>query len=189
MSEILTGKVVAVLVGTEDGHSIQHPKIQVFANRGIRGDPHFGLTRLADIRESELLRFGLQKGTEIANFRQFSAVSEPELIEIATGMGLQSLAFGLLAENLVLSLSITKLAPGTNIYFSKPDGDVRTAVLTVMSENLPCEIPAKNIAKNYPNHTFANPFQTAALAKRGVVGIVKSSGFIHENDNVKIYTK
>lgn len=190
MSELIKGKVLAVLVNRDQtGISTEQQKIQVFANEGVNGDSHFGPLRLADVRERKLKSMGIPKGIAIANLRQFSAVSKPELDKIAEGMGLPEIDFGLLGENLVFDIPITDLVTGSTIYFSSPRGERRTSVLMVMAENMPCEIPAGNIATRYPNLTIEKPFQTVAIRQRGVVGIVLSSGFIQTGDSVEIHAK
>ena len=188
MSERI-GKVEAVLVGTEgNGISKEKAKIQVFANRGVKGEVHYGSTRLADVRERELKSFGLPKGIEIANFRQFSTTSVEELKTIAESMGIQEIPFGLLGENIIISGidNLTQLPTGTMFFFRKDSNNIRTAVLVAWKENTPCEIPAENIQKHFPDIKFTMPFQTAAINKRGIVGVVYSSGFIHKGDSVEV---
>ncbi len=189
MAERLSGKVEAVLVGGDSsGVSKEVRKIQVFANRGIKGDVHYGGTRLMDVRERDLRQFGLEKGTEIANFRQFSAISREELRAIAELMGIPGIPFGLLGENIVISGidDLTHLPSGTMFMFRKDQNTIRTAALVSWRENTPCEIPAGNIQDHYPDLHFTAPFQTVAKGKRGLVGVVYSSGFIHQGDIVEI---
>ncbi len=188
MSQQILGKVEAVLVGTDGtGVSKGVNKIQVFANRGIKGEIHYGLTRLMDVREKELKSFGLPKGIEIANFRQFSATSAEELEEIAELMRIPEIHYGLLGENLVISgiENFTHLPTGTMFMFRKDNNTIRTAALVSWQENTPCEIPARNIQQSFPDLQFAIPFQTAAIGKRGLVGVVYSSGFIHQGDLIE----
>jgi len=189
MPERLTGKVEAVLVA-RDGTGVSQGvnKIQVFANRGVKGDDHLGETRLLDVREKLLRSFGLPKGIEIANFRQFSATSAEELKAVAQAMGLPDIQYGLLGENLVVSgiEDFTHLPPGTMLMFKKDKNTIRTAALVVWKENTPCEIPAGNIQRHYEDQNIVLPFQTAAIGKRGVVGVVYSSGFIHVGDLAEI---
>src|SRR3989344_1275646 len=191
MGERMLGKVEAVLIGdNESGISREAKKIQVFANRGIKGDVHFGNTRLTDVRERELKRRGLEKGIEIANFRQFSATSAEELKLISQMVGIpEDLPYGLLGENLVVSgiEGFTQMPSGTMFLFKKDEKTIRTAALVAWRENTPCEIPAGNIQQHYIDLKFAMPFQTAAIGKRGIVGMVYSSGFIHQGDVVEAF--
>lgn len=190
MRERLTGKVEAVLfAGDSSGVSKEVKKIQVFSNRGVKGDVHYGKTRLLDVRERQLKEFGLPKGIEIANFRQFSATSDEELKAIAEAMGISNIKYGLLGENLVISGidNLTQLPTGTMFMFRKPeDSSIRTAVLFAWKENTPCVIPARNIQESHGEVKFTKSFQTAALGKRGLVGVVYSSGFIHQGDRVEV---
>lgn len=132
----LQGKVEAVLVGDKpDDHvTRQVEKIQLIRGHGVRGDGHSG-PRLVDAREKEMLRFGFSKGAEIANHREFSAVSTEELTEIAKAFGLPDgpLSPGLLGENLVLSgiPRLSQLPSGTLLFFRKSAEQRRTAVLAV----------------------------------------------------------
>ena len=185
MEKILKAKVAAVLVSPDSsGVSVAQKKIQVFVNEGIRGDSHYGSIRLLDVRERSMRSHGLLKGTPIANFRQFSAVSKQELEIVAAHMGLTGIAYGLLGENIVFdgTYNLTSVPSGTLILFEKEPRDPRSAVLYVHGENTPCEIPAGNIAHRYPDQAPVEPFQKAAIHKRGVVGVIYSSGFIHEGD-------
>src|SRR5258708_24530751 len=190
--EVLTGEVKAVLVSRNNtGISEQVSKIQVFAGRGVKGDVHYGSTRLLDIREDQLIRFGLPKGIEIHNARQFSAISKEELDKIAKEMGHETINYGLLGENIVFSdiNNLSTLPTGTLIFFRKDERTIRTAVLKVELQNNPCEIPANNIARSLPNQKPIESFQKSAYGQRGITGIIYSSGFIHEGDKVEIRTK
>lgn len=160
----LSGRVEAVLVtasscsivsGTHGAGSLvtmSVPKIPAIRGYGIRGDRHAG-ARLADIREKELLSFGFSKGIEIANYREFSAVSSEEFIEIVILMNLpQAIPYGCLGENLVLSgiPKLTELPTGTMLFFRKNEAQIRTAVLVVWSENKPCQGPGEAIQEKFP---------------------------------------
>jgi hypothetical protein len=187
---ILKGRVEAVLVASNFGDHVSRTtqKIQVVRGHGVRGDGHAG-PRLVDARERELLDFGVSKGSEIANHREFSAVSDEELSEIAAGMDLPSIPHGCLGENLVVSgiPRFTMLPTGTLLFFRKNAGQDRTAVLVVWKENKPCVAPGEAIASFYANEpTLPKRFPKAAMGKRGVVGSVYCSGIIHEHDEVVV---
>jgi len=187
----LRGRVEAVLVAETSGSILttRAEKIRVFCGYGVKGDSHEG-TRLADVREREWLGFGLPKGVEIANHRQFSAVSNEELFEIKSGLGLPSLIpYGCLGENLVISgiPRLTELPPRTMLFFSKHGSYKRTAVLVVWGENTPCHFPGQEIQKHFPDIPgLASHFIRVAHGKRGIVGSVYSSGTIHEEDVVEV---
>ncbi|MBS3902922.1 MAG: hypothetical protein KGZ30_00930 [Anaplasmataceae bacterium] len=196
----LQGRVEAVLVTSGSGSVISGtqgfgslttmpvPKIQMIRGHGIRGDRHAGV-RLLDVREREMLAFGFRKGTEIANYREFSAVSMEELGEIALEMELPGgdIPFGSLGENLVMSgiPRFTELPTGTMLFFRKNEEQLRTAVLVVWAENKPCEGPGEAIQGQFPDiPNLASLFPKAAIGRRGVVGSIYASGSIHAGDTI-----
>jgi hypothetical protein len=187
----LTGIVEAVLVGMTPGShkSTMVKKISVVRDHGIKGDLHAG-TRLMDSREDDLKDFGFRKGTEISNHRQFSAVSIEELTQICEGMNLPgaTLPLGCLGENLVVSgiPRFTELPRGTMMFFRHgTKSDLRNAVLMIMKENAPCIAPGHEIQEMFPDFSnIASKFPKAAIGKRGVVGVVYSSGTIAVGDTV-----
>lgn len=192
----VVGRVEAVLVAPELGPPVSVPiqKIKVIRDHGVYGDAHAGI-RLADVRETELISFGLPVGIEIANHRQFSAISMEELAEIRTRMDLPNpIPLGYLCENLVVSgiPKFTRLPPGTMLLFQRTqfhgtlmDKGIRTAVLLIQKENTPCIFPGEAIQKHFPDIPgLASRFPKAAMARRGVVGSVYCSGYIHTGDTV-----
>jgi hypothetical protein len=185
----LKGRVEAVLVAANFGSifSTSILKIQLIRGYGIRGDNHAGV-RLADVREREFLSFGLSKGVEIANYREFSAVSIEELAKVAQAMNLPNpIPHGCLGENLVLSgiPKLTELPIGTILFFRKDEKQVRTAVLVVWSENTPCQGPGEAIQEKFPEIPgLARLFPKSAIGKRGIVGSIYASGNIHAGDTV-----
>ena len=185
----LKGRVEAVLVAANFGSilSTSIPKIQLICGHGVRGDNHAGV-RLADVREREFISFGFSKGIEIANYREFSAVSVEELAEVAQAMNLpEPIPHGCLGENLVLSgiPKLTELPTGTMLFFRKDEKQIRTAVLVVWSENTPCQGPGEAIQEKFPNIPgLARLFPKSAIGKRGIVGSIYASGNIHAGDRV-----
>ncbi len=185
----LRGRVEAVLVAASFGSilSMSVPKIQLIRGHGVRGDNHAGV-RLADVREKELLSFGFLKGIEIANHREFSAVSIEELAKVAQAMGLPNpIPHGCLGENLVLNgiPKLTELPTGTMLFFCKDERQLRTAVLVVWSENMPCQGPGEAIQEKFPDISgLVGLFPKAAIGKRGIVGSIYASGNIHAGDTV-----
>jgi len=185
----LKGRVEAVLVAANFGSilSTSVPKIQLICGHGVRGDNHAGV-RLADVREREFLSFGFSKGVEIANHREFSAVSVEELAKVAQAMDLpKPIPHGCLGENLVLSgiPKLTELPTGTMLFFRKDEKQIRTAVLVVWSENTPCQGPGEAIQEKFPEISgLARLFPKSAIGKRGIVGSIYASGNIHAGDTV-----
>ncbi len=188
---LLYGRVEKTLILNryDTSKSTPIPKIQAVIRHGIKGDRHAG-ARLLDVRERDLLAFGLPKGIEIANHREVSIVSTEELQEIATALDLPGpIEPGSLGENLIVSgiPRFTDLPMGTQLFFQKNETTKRTAVLTVWGENVPCTGPGEVIQTQFPDHPdIANRFVKAALRRRGVVASVYSSGFIHPGDTLII---
>lgn len=185
----LTGRVEAVLVSRTPGSVVSDgaEKIKAIVGHGIKGDAHAG-ARLADAREKALIARGVPKGIQIANHREFSAVSLEELREIAEAMGIEGIPFGCLGENLVVSgiPKLTALPAGTLLFF-RSDGAIRTTALCVWGENAPCIEPGRALQKRFPNeHGLAAKFPKAALGRRGIVGSVYCSGPIKEGDEIVV---
>lgn len=187
----IVGRVESVRLGLTPGSIVttEQEKVSVILNHGFKGDSHAG-ARLADVREKALLEFGLPKGLEISNFREFSAVSTEELGQIAHNMGLSLIPFGCLGENLVLSgiPMLSMLPPGTMLFFRKNAKELRTAALFVAGENTPCILPGQAIREAYPEASdkLAGTFVKAAIGLRGIVGKVYASGRIAVGDEVVV---
>jgi len=187
----IRGRVEAVLIGMTHGSiaTTRVQKIQVVRGHGVKGDGHAG-ARLCDAREKELLAFGFAKGIEIANHREFSAVSVEELEAISAALhafGPVSVPYGALGENLGLAgiPKLTELPPRTLLFFRKPGGQPRSAVLAVWGENTPCIAPGEELQRLHPHAPgLASAFPKAAAGRRGIVGSVYASGVIHEGDEV-----
>ena len=184
----IIGAVEAVLASRRHGDptSERTEKIKLQRDHGIIGDVHAG-PRLLDAREEDMLAMGFLKGTEIANFRQWSAVSTEELAQTAERMKIPSIPLGCLGENIVVRNipDFTRLPIGSLLFFQKPDGTMQTTVLAVWRPNGPCLAPGEAIARHYPDsRNLAIRFPKAALNRRGLIGAVYASGFIKEGDTV-----
>lgn len=188
----LHGVVEAVLIAPSFDSivSVEVPKIELFIHSGIKGDRHAG-RRLMDVREYELKEFGFLKDMEIANYREFSAISVEELAVVTQGMHLtKPLPFGLLGENIVISgiPDFSKIPPGSLMFFKKSNEMIRTAVLAVWRKNEPCHLPANEIKIRVPGLAgrVVTEFKSWAQGRRGLVGSVYCSGTIHKGDSVII---
>lgn len=186
----LLGKVEKVLVARQHGNHVSVPqeKVKFIQGQGVLGDKHYG-PRLLDVRDQTALRSGLPKGMESFNVRQWSAVSQEELDGIARLMKIPNIIHGLLGENMVVSgiPRFSMLPAGTQFFFKGPKGEIRSTILFVSGENLPCHIPGDAIAKNYPPHrNLAKSFVKNALGRRGLVGFVIGSGFVKEGDTLLV---
>ncbi len=201
----VVGRVVEVLISAQPGILIEEkipvfsetyghgllvtspvPKIHAIEGQGIRGDRHAGV-RLSDVRERAMNQFGIPKGTQIANLRQFSMTSVEELDEIRHALNLSlKIPQGYLGENLIIEgiPRLSKLPPGTLLFFKKKERP-RSTVLYVAGENTPCKGPGEALQywfENVPN--LDRHFPQAALHKRGIVGLVYCSGIIEGGDTI-----
>lgn len=183
-------KVEACLIARDPDSimSTEVEKIEVYVGSGVFGDRHAKPRRLVDAREPEFVKSWLGKGGEIANLRQFSAVSIEEMASVAKAMGIPGIPRGCLGENLIVSgiPKFTQLPFGTRLLFEKPDGEKRKAMLLVCEENMPCRVAGEAIQKKLQVDGLASSFPKAAIGKRGVVGIVSASGKIHVGDKVTV---
>lgn len=147
---------------------------------GIKGDLHFGLTKLAGARETMYPR-----GTEIFNRRQISIVTVEECDLIAKKLRVDKMLPEWLGANIVLKgfPNLTGLSMGSHIIF--PSG----AGILCEGENLPCIYPGKVIQKQYPDKPgLAAKFVKSALGLRGIVGIIECPGEVVAGDTVKVLT-
>lgn len=144
---------------------------------GAEGDRHTGLTRPSGSREPWYPR-----GTEMRNERQLSILSEEEMAEVATGLGIAALPAEWIGGNLLLAgiAHLTQLPPRSILMF--PSG----AAVRIDGDNGPCRISGRSIAAQtgQPEHEFA--FVKAAENRRGLVGWVEREGTIAPGDSVKI---
>ena len=175
----IEGQVTRVMLALDPGAlaSTRTPGVRV-TMAGFEGDKHSGMTRLSDSRTPHYPR-----ATEIRNNRQVSLVSDEELAEVASTLGLPLVLPEWLGANLALH-SIPKLSllpPSTRLFFPED------AVLVVEGENFPCIYPGEVIQQHYPEHEgLATAFPKAALHRRGIVAWVERSGFIKEHDTVRV---
>jgi MOSC domain-containing protein YiiM len=186
----ISGKVEAVFL-TADKNSVERPsKIQQSIKSdfsGINGDGHSGQTLMTKgYREQEV--FGLSRPDgkiEVANWRQWSAVSVENLKQIAEKMGLERVDVvelaTLLGANLLVSgiEDFTKISAGSLIIF--PSG----CIWKVEAENFPCVNPGIEINKVYPKVKAAK-FPKLAWNLRGLVGTVFKPGEIKTGDTFEV---
>jgi MOSC domain len=144
---------------------------------GPIGDRHHGLTMRSDTRQ----KAHFPRGTEIRNHRQVSLVSAEEQDEVATALGIPSLAPGLIADNLTLSgvTGLTALPRMTRLVFA---GGV---VLMLGGRNDPCTIAGGLVADVHG--TAASAFPKAAWNRRGVTGWVEHPGEIRAGEPVAVH--
>ncbi len=146
---------------------------------GIAGDRHSGLTAKSGVRQKHH-----PKGTEIRNARQLSLVSEEELEEIATALGVPAVDWRAIGANLcVRGISKwTQLAPSSRLLFESG------ACVVIDGENEPCRGPGRKLQKRFPNDaTIDTRFVKAAWKRRGLVGWVERPGVISVGMKFEIY--
>ena len=149
----------------------------VLGFEGPPGDRHAGLTRPACTRVRALH----PRDLPIRNCRQLSIVSAEELAQIAAAIGLAALDPGLLGATLVVAgiPDLTHLPPSSRL--QGPDG----VTLVVDMENLPCQLPAREIAATEPE--AARRFKTAAQGRRGVTAWVERPGRLRQGDSLALF--
>lgn len=144
---------------------------------GIAGEFHGGATRLSCSRV--LAQY--PKGTEIRNVRQLSVVSQEELREIASEMGIDALDPRWLGTSMVIEgiPDFTRIPPSSRLQVASG------ACLTVDMENRPCIYPGREIDKD---HSGLGPkFKPAAKDRRGVTAWVEREGPVKLGDKVVLH--
>lgn len=144
---------------------------------GPVGDSHSGLTRPSCSRVTSQH----PKGTEIANVRQLSVVSDEELAGIAAEMGLDEIDPRWVGATLVVEgiPEFTHLPPSSRL--QAEDG----TTLVVDMENRPCHLPAREIETVHPGQGKA--FKAAAKHRRGVTAWVERPGALQVGDALRLH--
>lgn len=144
---------------------------------GLAGDSHGGLTRESCTRVKQQYK----PGTTIRNTRQVSIVSESELEQIATVMGVEKLQPEWLGANLLISgiPNLSALPPSSRLIFENG------VSLVVDMENAPCRFPGDIIERHHPGmrHVFAK----AAVNLRGVTAWVEREGALATGESVQVH--
>ncbi|WP_137699592.1 MOSC domain-containing protein [Marimonas lutisalis] len=144
---------------------------------GIAGEAHGGVTRPSCSRVLDQH----PRGTEIANVRQVSILSEEELAEIAREMGIARLAPALLGASMALRglPDFTHLPPSSRLQAASG------ATLVIDMENRPCQLPAKEIEAVHPGKGRA--FKAAAKDRRGVTAWVERPGAVRLGEQLRLH--
>lgn len=177
---VLQATVKGVFIGDKDSLETTPVEKAYITWDGFKGDKHIGRTRLADAREDDSI---FPRGCEIANLRQFSAVSVEDLQAIAsvlTGPAIQAewLGANILFEGIPC---FSSLPSGTEFILD------RYAVLVIAHENTPCRNPGEIIQKHLSGISdIAAHFVKCAMGRRGVVGFVKRPGIIRRGSTVTV---
>ena len=144
---------------------------------GLEGDSHFGLTRPSCGRVEELY----EEGTEIRNTRQISILSVEELEKIAADSGIGELPPNAVGANLVVQgiPHLSLLPPSSRLQSASG------ATLVVDSENLPCQLPAREIEATMPGR--GRYFKSSAINRRGVTAWVEREGILRVEELVRLF--
>ena len=175
----LTGTVVALLSNSDRKTGLEKARREsvVITFDGIEDDCHAGRTYASD---SRLLK-QYKRGVPIANTRQLSVLSEEQLAEIASSLGIPRLEPEWVGANLVTSgiPDLTFLPPSTRMMFSSG------ATLIVDGESAPCRYVSDVINKHHPGK--GDPFPKVARHKRGLVAWVEKEGAISVGDEIVLH--
>jgi len=144
---------------------------------GPVGEDHGGRTRKSCVRVSAQH----PEGTEIANVRQLSVVSQEELDQIAAGCGLDAIDPIWLGATLVIKGidDFSHVPPSSRL--QGPDG----VTLVIDMENRPCRYPGDEIEKDRPGHGRA--FRAAAKGMRGVTAWVERPGQLALGQTLRLH--
>lgn len=144
---------------------------------GAEGEAHSGRTRESCSRVTEQHEIG----TEIANTRQVTILSQEELAETAFAMHIPQLAPEWVGANIVLRglPDLTHLPPSSRL--QGPDG----ATLVIDMENRACVLPGKVIEHHHPG---AGPrYKPAAHNRRGLVAWVERPGVLELGQELRLH--
>ena len=144
---------------------------------GPAGEDHGGLTRKSCIRVSAQHK----EGTEIANVRQLSILSQEELNLIAADCGLDAIDPIWVGATLVVKgiPDFSHVPPSSRL--QGPDG----VTLVIDMQNRPCRYPGDEIEKDVPGRGAA--FRGAAKGRRGVTAWVERPGGLKLGEHLKLH--
>ena len=172
------GEITAILRSETKGtlESTAYDTIE-FADAGVVGDKHFGFTIKSTGREMSLY----PRGTLIRNNRQWSAISEEELADIAMKMGVKTVKPEWIGANLVIKgiPNFTKLPP-LSMLTIRPDAPDKV-VLMIYGENKPCKSSHDKIVEKLGFEPTVG-FVPAAMGQRGLVGWIEKAGHVVVGD-------
>lgn len=144
---------------------------------GVPGEFHGGRTRPACVRVKDQH----DRGTQIANVRQFSILSAEELNAIAAEVGLDAMRPEWLGASIVIEgiEDFTYVPPSSRL--QTQDG----TTLVIDMENRPCIYPGKELEKDHPG--LGKLFKPAARNRRGVTAWVERPGPLRLGDTMRLH--
>lgn len=145
---------------------------------GIPGERHSGLTRPSC---SRVLSQYPVRGTEIANARQITILSEEELALIARDCGMEALDPIYVGASIVIEgiEDFSHVPPSSRL-----QADNGTSLVVDM-QNRPCVLPARELEADFPG--YGKAFKTAATGRRGVTGWVERPGKLRIGDRLRLH--
>jgi len=181
--DFLTGKVTQVLITpTKDKFVTTSVQEVETTFDGFPEDRHSGNLRKSGGREKAQYK----SGTTIRNNRQWSALSEEELLMIADKMGVDEVKAEWVGANIIFEgiPGFSKLPPLTHIIINPESPDF--VCLILFEENGPCQHPNRVIAEKTKGQNWKSTFMVAAKGLRGTVGWVDKPGIICVGDEVRV---
>ncbi len=144
---------------------------------GPVGERHGGLTRPSCSRVTAQH----PRGTEIANARQLSVVSQEELSATAEAMGLERIAPEWVGATVILEgiPDFTHVPPSSRLQGA--DG----VTLVVDMENRPCVLPGREIEQEQAG--FGARYKPAAKDRRGVTAWVERPGRLVLGETMRLH--
>ena len=160
--------------------STAYPSLE-FAQEGVTGDKHWGMTMKSNVRQLGMY----PRGTVIRNNRQWSAVSVEELQQTADAMGVEKIQPQWVGANLCVQgiPGFTQLPP-FSLLLVRPDSKDKV-VLVIYELNLPCAGPHRLITEKIGFEPQID-FVKAAMGRRGLVGWVEKAGVINQGDPIRV---
>lgn len=144
---------------------------------GVAGMAHSGRTRPSDSRVLQQHA----KGTEIANVRQITIVSQEELDFVAEKLGLSVINPEWVGANMVVKgLSDFSHVPPS----SRLQAENGTTLIVDM-QNYPCHQIGKTIERDKPG--FGKAYKEHAKARRGVTAWVERPGTLRPGDLLTLH--
>ncbi|MFC3059214.1 MOSC domain-containing protein [Paenirhodobacter populi] len=172
------GEIVYLGRVSEEGELASHPVDRLeLGFAGAEGELHSGLTRPACSRVTAQH----PKGTEIANVRQLTILSEEELAETAFAMRIPQLRPEWVGASIVLRgiPDLTHLPPSSRL--QGPDG----ATLVIDMENQACVLPGRFIDGVQPG--AGARYKLAAQGRRGVTAWVERPGMLEPGQALRLH--
>ena len=173
-----TGEVVW-LGHVPKGNSIRSgPRAGLTLNfDGVDGERHQGVTASSCVRVRNLH----PEGTEVANVRQLSILSQEELDATAAEMGMEALDPSYLGASMVVRgiPDFTHIPPSSRL--QGPDG----CTLGADMENRPCVYPGREVDADSPGH--GPKFKPAATGRRGITAWVQRPGALKLGDKIRLF--